>query len=51
MSNAMQNEQSAAHTRINGVDIETLADTVNAIKEDPGRLPLPRQQHLDQRQS
>jgi uncharacterized OsmC-like protein len=36
MSNAMQNEQSAAHTRINGVDIETLAATVNAIKEDPG---------------
>ena len=36
MSNAMHNEQSAAHTRINGVDIETLADTVNAIKEDPG---------------
>jgi uncharacterized OsmC-like protein len=35
MSNTMKNETSAAQTCINGVDLETLAGTVNAIKADP----------------
>jgi uncharacterized OsmC-like protein len=35
MSNTMKNETSAAPTCINGVDLETLAGTVNAIKADP----------------
>jgi len=35
MSNTMKNETSAAPTCINGVDLDTLAGTVNAIKADP----------------
>ena len=35
MSKAMKSEATATPTRINGVDIETLMGTVNAIKDEP----------------
>ena len=35
MSKAMKNEVSTTPTRINGVDIETLMGTVNAIRDEP----------------
>lgn len=35
MNEAMRNEKAATPTRINGVDLDTLMGTVNAIKDDP----------------
>lgn len=35
MDKAMKTDQTANSTRINGIEIDTLAGTVNAIKEDP----------------
>jgi uncharacterized OsmC-like protein len=35
MDKAMNTDQTANSTRINGIEIDTLAGTVNAIKEDP----------------
>jgi len=35
MNEAMRNEKATTSTRINGVDIDTLMGTVNAIKDDP----------------
>ena len=35
MDKAMNTDQSATSTRVNGIDIDTLLGTVNAIKEDP----------------
>jgi uncharacterized OsmC-like protein len=35
MSNAMKNQQPAAPTVINGVDLDTLKSTVSAIQQDP----------------
>ena len=35
MSQTMMNEKTAVATSVNGIDIETLMGTVNAIKDDP----------------
>jgi uncharacterized OsmC-like protein len=35
MNAAIRNEKAATSTRVNGVDLETLMGTVNAIKDDP----------------
>ncbi len=35
MTEAMRNEKTMSPARVNGVDIETLMGTVNAIKDDP----------------
>lgn len=35
MTEAMRNEKTMSAVRVNGVDIETLMGTVNAIKDDP----------------
>ena len=39
MSQSMTNEKTAFATSVNGVDIETLMGTVNAIRNEP-QIPL-----------